>query len=218
MKYCESCGSQLTDNATYCPKCGTRVTNKEEKLSTGEKIGLGIAAFFALTGFFGGLSESLWIAVIVSFLAMAAIVAVYNGSIEKKYAWTTAICAFFAVCLAIGLTRPDEEKSEQTQAQTEQKQEVPVKKQETLDDRVKRALEEDAKEKRTNVDKMMKEAYEYGKSQAMSFTYFQEPNQHFYYFYFTPETDEEIELYKRYKVEYSKGWDEGKRIKRKMDN
>ena len=66
MKYCESCGSQLTDNATYCPKCGTRVktnennqveedisTNKEEKLSTGEKIGLGIAAFLRFQVFSG---------------------------------------------------------------------------------------------------------------------------------------------------------------------
>ena len=129
-KFCAKCGSELNVGAKFCPKCGAptsknengkRVLNnkkqvssrkiierKEEKLSTVEKIVLGVAAFIALTGFFGGLSESMWIAAIVSFLAMAAIIAVFNGSIEKKYAWTTAICTFFAVCLAIGLSSPNE--------------------------------------------------------------------------------------------------------------
>lgn len=140
MKYCESCGNQLKDNATYCPKCGTHVgENKDnsevekrnksfndKKLSKGQKIALGIAALFALTGIIGGVNDGMWLAVIVSFLAMAAVIAVFVGAIDKKHAWITAVCAFFAIALAAGASASDEEKGEQTQTQTQQKQE-PVK-------------------------------------------------------------------------------------------
>ena len=127
MAFCSKCGTKLSESAKYCPVCGTIIGNnnerkapqrenynppKKEKLSTGEKITLWVAAITALTGFFGGLSDGMWLAVIVSFVAMAAVIAVFAGSIEKKYAWTTAICAFFAVCLAIGLAAPDDEKAE----------------------------------------------------------------------------------------------------------
>lgn len=123
MKYCKSCGNQLTDNATYCPKCGTRIgvnndnhkaegdnnTNQEEKLSTGEKIALWVAVFLALTGIIGGISEGSWIIIIISLCAMAAIIAVCIEVIEKRYAMKTAIAASVIVFVAIGIFGADKE-------------------------------------------------------------------------------------------------------------
>ena len=91
--------------------------------------------------------------------------------------------------------------------QIEQKQETSAEKQ-----------AREKKEKQDKIDRMMKEAFERGKDQAMNYTYYQKCNQWFNAYYFTPETDEEIELFKRYKAEYDKGWDEGKRIRAKMEN
>lgn len=124
MKYCESCGNQLTDNSVYCPKCGTRVgnnnnvspavenynPNQEEGLSAGVKITLGVTAFFAFVGIFGGIANSAWIAVIVSICAMIAICAAFMGFIEKKHARTTAIVTLIAVLASIGLSPNDASK------------------------------------------------------------------------------------------------------------
>ena len=119
----------------------------------------------------------------------------------KKYFLTMAVMAIFA----IGFAASDEESSSSSNS-TEQKQESPAEK-----------AAREKREKQEKIDQMMKEAYAEGKSNAMSYTYYQKCDQHFYAFYFTPETDEEIALFKRYKAEYDKGWDEGKRIKAKMD-
>ena len=82
--------------------------SKKESLSTWEKIALGIAGFFALTGICGGTANGMWIAVIISLCAMGAICAVFMGIIEKKYAWTTAIASFLIVCITIGASSSNE--------------------------------------------------------------------------------------------------------------
>lgn len=51
----------------------------------------------------------MWITVIASVCALIAVCAVFKGYIEKKYAWTTAICSFLAVFITIGATAPDRE-------------------------------------------------------------------------------------------------------------
>ncbi len=136
MAYCRKCGTQLSDGAKFCPKCGESVQStkekpksivesfkegwqqgvkevqnkpsKKESLSTWEKIALGIAGFFALTGICGGTANGMWIAVIISLCAMGAICAVFMGIIEKKYAWTTAIASFLIVCITIGASSSNE--------------------------------------------------------------------------------------------------------------
>ena len=149
MAYCSMCGTQLSDGTKFCPKCGNPIgstqtkekvsnnssnnnlepsnetsvqDNEKDSLSTWEKIALGVAGFVAISGIFGGFGDGMWIAVLISLCALGAICAVFMGTIEKKYAWTTAIVSFLLVCGAIGASTPDVDEGKQEQAQTEQKQ------------------------------------------------------------------------------------------------
>jgi uncharacterized Zn finger protein (UPF0148 family) len=150
MAFCSKCGTKLTEGAKFCPKCGNSVQPTEEKpksivdafkegwqqgtkesqnkpsendsLNTWEKIALGVSGFIALSGIWGGFANGLWIVAIISLCAIGAICAVFMGTIEKKYAWTTAIVSFLVVCGAIGASTDDDKEEKQKQAQTEQKQ------------------------------------------------------------------------------------------------
>lgn len=132
MTFCGNCGTELNDDAKFCHKCGASIAPQNttkgaqrpkkatKKLSTAkkrpkqatesnnlslwQKIALGVAGVISFTGLCGGISDGMWIAALISICAMAAICAVYLGIIEKKYAWITAICSFFAVMLSIGAT------------------------------------------------------------------------------------------------------------------
>lgn len=143
MKYCKSCGNQLTDNAVFCPKCGTRVgnnnnvsptvennkPNQEEGLSTWVKIALGVAGIVAFTGICGGFADGMWIAALVSLCALGAVCAVFMGAIEKKYAWTTAIASLLIVLVTIGASAPNENENEkESQTLTDKKEESPKQK------------------------------------------------------------------------------------------
>lgn len=173
MKYCETCGNQLTDNAVFCPKCGTRVggnsetpqpvennnQNQVEGLSTWLKIALGVAGFLAFTGICGGFADGMWMVVILSLCAMVAICAVFMGIIEKKYAWTTAIVSSLVILIAIGVSAPDDKEGKQSQSQTEQKQETPAEKAA----REKREqADREANEKQEKINKVAKMAYNLG--------------------------------------------------------
>ena len=159
MAFCSKCGTKLTEGAKFCPKCGNSVQPTEEKpksivdafkegwqqgtkesqnkpsendsLNTWEKIALGVSGFIALSGIWGGFANGLWIVAIISLCAIGAICAVFMGTIEKKYAWTTAIVSFLVVCGAIGASTDDDKEEKQKQAQTEQKQESPAEKKES---------------------------------------------------------------------------------------
>lgn len=115
MKKCPN-GHEVSDNVKFCPHCGAQVTRRRSKkteshnnqnLSIAERIALGIAGFVAFVGLCGGFANSMWITVIASVCALTAVCAVFKGYIEKKYAWTIAICSFLAVFIAIGATAPD---------------------------------------------------------------------------------------------------------------
>ena len=161
MAYCSKCGTQLSDGTKFCPKCGNPIgstqtkekvsnnssnnnlepsnetsvqDNEKDSLSTWEKIALGVAGFVAISGIFGGFGDGMWIAVLISLCALGAICAVFMGTIEKKYAWTTAIVSFLVVCGAIGASTPNKDEGKQEQAQTEQKQESPAEKQARKED------------------------------------------------------------------------------------
>ena len=138
MAFCKNCGIKLEEGVKFCPDCGTRVgdypipnrsnPNHKEAYSIGAKIALGVAGFIAFTGVWGGIADGMWIVAALSFCALGAIIAVFTGTIEKKYAWHTAICTFFVVTLAIGLSADDE--MDGRQSQTEQKKETESMKQE----------------------------------------------------------------------------------------
>ena len=119
MKKCPN-GHEVGDNVKFCPQCGAQVTSRRSKkteshnndnqnLSIAERIALGFAGFVAFVGLCGGFADSMWITVIASICALIAVCAVFKGYIEKKYAWTTAICSFLAVFITIGATAPDRE-------------------------------------------------------------------------------------------------------------
>jgi len=126
----------------------------------------------------------------------------------KKYFLTVATVALFA----IGFAASDEEESSNSSSsssepQTEQKQETEAER---------KAREQ--KEKQAKYDEMMKDAYEFGKKQGMQFTYYQECNGHFTAYWFTPSTDEEFEIFRKYKEEYDRGFEEGHKAKERMNN
>jgi len=126
--------------------------------------------------------------------------------IMKKYFLTMATIALFAV----GFAASDEEESssnESSATQTEQKQETEAER---------KAREKREKEKK--IKEILKEGYEYGKEQGMQFTYYQECQKHFCDWHFTPSTDEQMEIFRQYKEQYDKGFEEGHNLKEKMRN
>lgn len=168
MKYCETCGNQLTDNAVFCPKCGTRVgdnnetpqpvennnQNQKDGLTTAQKITLGVVAFLAVSGLFSGE----WIPAIMCICVLAAVAAIFMGAIETKYAWKAAICCAIAVMIAAVATT-DKEESNQSQNQTEQKQESPAEKAER---EKKEQADQEANEKQEKIKKVAEMAYKLG--------------------------------------------------------
>lgn len=186
MAFCSKCGTKLTEGAKFCPKCGESVQSTEEKpksvvdafkegwregekgshnepsskesLSTWEKIALGVAGFVAFTGICGGIGDGMWIAVLISLCAMGAICAVFMGTIDKKYAWTTAIASFFIVCMTVAATTDDKEEI-QNQAQTEQKTETPAEKKAREQ---KEQADKQESEKQKKINKVAKMAYQKG--------------------------------------------------------
>lgn len=119
MAYCSKCGTKLSNTAKYCPVCGNaigasrnnvspnsmkRQIDDDDSLSTWEKIALGIAGLIAFIGLCGGFADGMWAVGLLSLCALGAVCAVFMGTIEKKYAWATAIVSVLAVFLAIGVS------------------------------------------------------------------------------------------------------------------
>lgn len=194
-------------------------------LSTGVKIALAVAGFFALTGILGGLSDGMWIACIVSLCAMGAICAVFMGKIQIKYAWTTAIVSLLVVMCTIGASLPDEENGKEKQVQAEQKQETPIKEQESAAERQAREQKEAEKrqaleqqEKENKKKERLEEAYQEGYEKSMKQTYYMERGCliHYTAFYGAPKSQEDFDFFKQYKAEYDRGWNDGKNAQRNM--
>lgn len=127
----------------------------------------------------------------------------------KKFFMTVATVALFAIGFAA--SDEDESSSNSSDVQTEQKQE-----QEQESDAEQNASEQ--KDKKAQLQEMLKDAYEYGKEQGMLFTYYQECNPYFTKRWFTPSTDEEYEIFRKYKSEYDRGFAEGQDAKKRMNN
>ena len=119
MAYCSKCGTKLSNTAKYCPVCGNaigasrnnvspnsmkRQIDDDDSLSTWEKIALGIAGLIAFIGLCGGFADGMWAVGLLSLCALGAVCAVFMGTIEKKYAWATAIVSVLAVFFAIGVS------------------------------------------------------------------------------------------------------------------
>lgn len=110
----------------------------------------------------------------------------------KKYFFSMVVMAIFA----IGFTASGDESSG-SETQTEQNS-----------------------EKQKNDDALMKDGYDRGYRHAMQFSEYDEGVLRTQYvsLYGAPQSDDEINTYKRYKQQYDKGWEKGKEAKRKMDN
>lgn len=129
----------------------------------------------------------------------------------KKFFMTVATVALFAIGFAA--SDEDESSGNSSDVQTEQKQEQ---EQEQESDAEQNASEQ--KDKKAQLQEMLKDAYEYGKEQGMLFTYYQECNPYFTKRWFTPSTDEEYEIFRKYKSEYDRGFAEGHDAKERMNN
>lgn len=139
--------------------------------------------------------------------------------IMKKHFLTVATVALFA----IGFAASDEEESSNSSSsssepQTEQKQETEAERKAREKKEESERKEREQKEKQAKYDEMMKDAYEFGKKQGMQFTYYHECNGHFTAYWFTPSTDEEFEIFRKYKEEYDRGFEEGHKAKERMNN
>lgn len=44
MKYCQSCGAEVNENAVVCTKCGCSVSSKKESTENGGNDGLAVAS------------------------------------------------------------------------------------------------------------------------------------------------------------------------------
>ena len=126
MAYCGKCGTKLSNSAKYCPVCGNAVgsqtqkkvskatpkrksnaQHKDESLSIREIIAVGAACVTAFIGLCGGAIEAcdgVWIVLIVSILASAALFGIFIGAVEKKYVLATSIGCIIAIVLAIGVS------------------------------------------------------------------------------------------------------------------
>ena len=127
MKYCKNCGSQLTDNAEFCHKCGTRIGNnnspKHTHMPLWAKIALGIVAAFTLLGSLVLLTNGFWIGGIITLCALSAIIALFMGVIDKKYALPIALASLFLSFFFLAEAGQNEAIQE-SQTQTEQKKET----------------------------------------------------------------------------------------------
>lgn len=234
MAYCSNCGIELNDGAKYCPNCGTSVggndrntpkiknnnPNQEERLSTWAKIALGFAGFVAFTGVCGGFADGMWVAALSSLCALGAVCAVFMGIIEKKYAWTTAICAFLVVTMAIGLSAPDENGNSNSNSTTTSKQQT-EKKQESEAERQAREQKEKESQLAQKRKEVEKKAYEAGYSHGLRqgpITYSRDNPKdaaRIYYntYYGIPSSSEEKEMLNLFLEHYVKGYHDGYKSK-----
>ncbi len=219
---CNNCGEKFKGKVAFCPHCGTEMNYEMDYDAKNYKnICGGILCVIAFVFVFlwglandsddgGGLYTYISGASVLAILGIATLIFLerIKGSDAVK---TTIGIAIYFIIMLINVPIASEELSNKRKAAMnpaiEQKQESPAEK-----------AARKKEEKQRMIDKMMKDAFAYGKSQAMQFTYYQDCDMWFRSRWFTPETDEELSIYKRYKAEYDKGWDEGKRIKAKMDN
>ena len=76
------------------------------------------------------------------------------------------------------------------------------------------------KEKEAEFTRMLEKAYYLGKQDGITFTFYDDNicSQYFTKMYFTPSTDEEFEIFKKFKNEYNRGFIEGHNVKIKMQN
>lgn len=120
------------------------IVEQDEGLSTSQKVGLGVAALFAVSGFFVNPSYVV-IASICSICAVIAIVAILMGKLDKKYSWYIP-CIYFAILMAVGMyNAPDLENAEE---------------------RVERYKKEFAAEKENKKNQILEDAYNSGSSDA----------------------------------------------------
>ena len=120
------------------------IVEQDEGLSTSQKVGLGVAALFAVCGFFVNPSYQI-IAAICSICAIIAIGAIIMGKLDKKYSWYIP-CIYFAILMAVGMyNAPDLENAEE---------------------RVERYKKEFAAEKENKKNQILEDAYNSGSNDA----------------------------------------------------
>lgn len=122
--------------------------------------------------------------------------------------------------------QPQETEAERQEREKKEEAERQAQEQKAEAERLAREQKEEAnrqereqKEKQEKKNNILKEGYDRGYKDAIQFTYYSESNYRiaFTNLYGVPQNDEEIALFKQYKEQYDKGWNEGRKIKNKMN-
>jgi len=125
----------------------------------------------------------------------------------KKYFLTMVVMAIFA----IGFTASDEESSSSNSSSSTPQVEE---KQETEADRQAR----ERKEKEAKIKDMLEYAYKHGLDEGTNMTYPMEADKWYTGRYGTPSTDEDFENFEKFKKEYNRGVEDGRKARARMKN
>ena len=145
MKYCEKCGTQLTDDVKFCPNCGqavgkmdnsnaskpkTRKSGNSVKmasssydvgsnLTTSKKLGLGLAIIFAGIVLLAGIGNGTFFVSFASICAIVICVMCFKEKIGSKYVWYIVVATFIGLLILIGATADSSDKKSQVPQETE---------------------------------------------------------------------------------------------------
>lgn len=180
---------------------------QDEGLTTSQKVGLGVAAFIAICGFFTNPSIVV-ITSICSVCALAAVCAVFMGKLEKKYSWAIA-GTLFVVFLALGLyNAPD---SEDAKTWVEQKKkEYAAEKEKAKEDKKSQILESaynsgssDAWGASSTIEDLIRQGYTKSDIKGMQA---RQGRLNYKDEYGEPKTSEEKQLMEQYGEKYAEGF------------
>ena len=180
---------------------------QDEGLTTSQKVGLGVAAFIAICGFFTNPSIVV-ITSICSVCALAAVCAVFMGKLDKKYYWVIA-GTLFVVFLALGLyNAPD---SEDAKTWVEQKKkEYAAEKEKAKEDKKSQILESaynsgssDAWGASSTIEDLIRQGYTKSDIKGMQA---RQGRLNYKDEYGEPKTSEEKQLMEQYGEKYAEGF------------
>ena len=180
---------------------------QDEGLTTSQKVGLGVAAFIAICGFFTNPSIVV-ITSICSVCALAAVCAVFMGKLDKKYSWAIA-GTLFVVFLALGLyNAPD---SEDAKTWVEQKKkEYAAEKEKAKEDKKSQILESaynsgssDAWGASSTIEDLIRQGYTKSDIKGMQA---RQGRLNYKDEYGEPKTSEEKQLMEQYGEKYAEGF------------
>lgn len=175
----------------------------DEGLTTSQKVGLGVAALFAVSVFFVNPSYQI-IASICSICAVIAIGAIIMGKLDKKYSWYIS-CIYFAIMMGVGMyNAPDLEDADKKVEQY--KKEFAAEKENKKNQILEAAYNSgssDAWGASSTVEDLIRQGYTKSDIKGMQIT---QGRLNYKEDYGEPKTSEEKQLMEQYAEKYAEGF------------